>query len=163
MQLSNHSELITVLTELYTLFDDLAAIEPNILRLPPSDTSVHPASLFDADGATAAGFTPEAVLVISALPYLHDGDSSMGDDTIEMLGSTYPLNYLGLNEGGFELARDLPNDVCGDGDEKVILPSAFRLTWQHAYGWEYIYDVEKRAFILRFWKAHCCNTADAFL
>ena len=87
----------------------------------------------------------------------------MGDDTIEMLGSTYPLNYLGLNEGGFELARDLPNDVCGDGDEKVILPSAFRLTWQHAYGWEYIYDVEKRAFILRFWKAHCCNTADAFL
>jgi hypothetical protein len=36
MQLSNHSELISVMTELLILLVNLAIVKPGILRLPPS-------------------------------------------------------------------------------------------------------------------------------
>jgi hypothetical protein len=50
----DHGELISVLTELYTLLDTLSAMPSTIAALPPSDTGVHPPSDFDADGALAA-------------------------------------------------------------------------------------------------------------
>lgn len=78
MQLTRHSEIIAVLTELYTLLDTLAAISPDLSpRFPPSDTGVHPPSIFNADGARAAGFNDEAVMVLSALPYLDVGQQEM--------------------------------------------------------------------------------------
>jgi hypothetical protein len=65
----DHSELISVLTELYVLLDTLSAIPSASSDLPPPDTGVHPPSDFDADGALAAGFSPEAVRVLSMIPY----------------------------------------------------------------------------------------------
>lgn len=144
MPLSKHSELIAVMTELYTLFDDLVAIEPNIIHFPPSDTGVHPTTLFDAEGARAAEFAPEAVAVMSSLPYLHDGVHTLNGEAIEMLGSTWPLDYLGQDQGGFEAARELYEE----NDDTMILPSSFRLTWHNVHGWDYIYDTEKRVLNL---------------
>jgi hypothetical protein len=103
------------------------------LRLPPSDSGIHPATSFHADAALAAGFAPEAVAVMSALPYLHDFEQR----AIEIDGSTFPLSYLDLDEDDFTYKRELFSD------ENIMPPSAFRLTWQDVNGWEYIYDIDK--------------------
>jgi hypothetical protein len=137
MQLSKHAELIAVLTELWTLLDTLAIIKPEALQLPPSDTRLHPASSFHAEAALAAGFDPEAVAVMSALPYLHV-DSDMGQRAIEIEGSTFPLSYLHFDKDDFADTRELFFD-----DENLIPSSAFRLTWQDVNGWEYIYDTKR--------------------
>jgi hypothetical protein len=65
----DHSELISVLTELYTLLDTLSATPPLTAELPPSDTGMWPLEDFDADGAREAGFSEEAVRVLSMIPY----------------------------------------------------------------------------------------------
>ena len=68
MTLPNHSEIIGVLTELYSLLDTLAAISPDLTpRFPPPNTGVHPPTVFNADAARAAGFDAEAITVLSAL------------------------------------------------------------------------------------------------
>ena len=83
MQLSNHRELITVMTELWELVDTLAIVKPGAsLRRPPSDAGIHRAGSFDVDAALAAGFTPDAVTVMSALPYLHDSRPDMGQRAV---------------------------------------------------------------------------------
>jgi hypothetical protein len=139
MQLSNHNEIITVLTELYTLLDTLAAISPNLVRLPPTSTGVHPPHIFNATAARAAGFSPEAVTVLSALPYLDIGRHEI------MLGlqpSTYPLSYLGadLDEGYFSTWREMLES------EEPIPSSAIQLTWEEGgHGLVYIYDTETSA------------------
>lgn len=95
MQLAHHSEIIAVLTELYTLLDTLAAIPPDLSpRFPPSDSGVHPTRIFNAHAAKAAGFNDEAVLVLSALPCLPVGQHEM---LTALQPSTYPLSYLGLD------------------------------------------------------------------
>jgi hypothetical protein len=134
MHLSNHAELIAVLTELWTLLDMLAIVKPGALQLPPFDTGLHPLRSFHAEAALAAGFDPEAVAVMSALPYLHV-ESDMGQRAIEIAGSTFPLSYLHFDKDDFADNRELFFD-----DENLIPPSAFRLTWQDVNGWEYIYD-----------------------
>jgi hypothetical protein len=138
MQLSNHAKLIAILTELWTVFDTLAIIKPGALRLPPPDTGLHYASSFHAGAALAAGFDPEAVAVMSALPYLHDDDSRMGQRAIEIDGSTFPLSYLHFDEDDFRDFRELFFD-----DENLIPSSAFRLTWHDVNGCEYIYDTKE--------------------
>ena len=65
----DHSELISVLTEIYTLLDTLSATPPSSADLPPSDTGVWPPSDFDFETARAAGFSEEAVRVLSMIPY----------------------------------------------------------------------------------------------
>jgi hypothetical protein len=137
MQLSNHAELIAVLTELWTLLDTLAIIKSDALQLPPSDTRLHPARSFHADAALAAGFDPEATAVMSALPYLHV-KPDMGQRAIEIAGSTFPLSYLHYDEDDFRDIRELFFD-----DENLTPSSAFRLTWQDVNGWEYIYDTKQ--------------------
>lgn len=84
----DHSELISVLTELYVLLDTLSAIPSASSDLPPPDTGVHPPSDFDADGALAAGFSPEAVRVLSMIPY------PAYEQEIEP--RTTALSYLGM-------------------------------------------------------------------
>ena len=146
MQLSNHSELITVMAELWELVDTLAIVKPGAsLRRPPSDTGIHRAGSFDVDAALAAGFTPDAVTVISALPYLHDSRPDMGQRAVEICGSTFPLSYLDFDEDQFAEQREIFADP-----EILILPSAFRLTWQDVNGWEYIYDTEKSIILSLF-------------
>lgn len=65
----DHGELISVLTELYTLLDTLSATPPMTADLPPSDTGLWPPEDFDANGAREAGFSEEAVRVLSMIPY----------------------------------------------------------------------------------------------
>jgi hypothetical protein len=137
MQLSNHAELIAVLTELWTLLDTLAIIKPGALELPPSDTGLHPASSFDTNAALAAGFDPEAVAVMSALPYLY-AEPDMGQRSTEILCSTFPLSYLHFDEDDFADIRELLFN-----DENLIPSSAFRLTWHDVNGWDYIYDTKE--------------------
>lgn len=130
----NRGELADVMTELWTLLDELAIVEPGALRLPLSDTRVHPPSSFHADFALAAGYSSEAVAVMSSLPYLHDD----AQRAIEIAGSTFPLSFLHSDEYDFSYRREM------FADDNIMPPSAFRLTWQDVNGWEYIYDTEKR-------------------
>jgi hypothetical protein len=139
MHLSNHTEIITVLTELYTLLDTLAAISPNLVRLPSTSTGIHPPSIFNATAAHAAGFSSEAVTVLSALPYL---DVSRHEIMLGLQPSTYPLSYLGadLDEVYFSTWREMLDN------EEPMPPSAIQLTWEEGgHGMVYIYDTETSA------------------
>ena len=133
MHLSDHRELINVMTELRSLFDTIAIVEPGALRFPPPDTGIHPTSVFQADAALAAGFDPEAVVVMSVLPYLYHDDW----DPFEFEGSTFPMSYLHSDKGGFAISREMFSN------DNIMPPSAFRLTWQDVNGWDYIYDTER--------------------
>lgn len=145
MQPSKHNELVAVMTELWELLDLLAIVKPGAsLQQPPSDTGVYHADRFNVDAAFAAGFTPEAVKVMSALPYLHDSEPDMGQPAVEICGSTFPLSYLDFDEEQFADQREIFADP-----DNLILSSSFRLTWQDVNGWEYIYDTEK-SIILSF-------------
>ncbi|KAM0698844.1 hypothetical protein Q7P36_000888 [Cladosporium allicinum] len=146
MQLSNHGELIAVMTELWTLLDTLAVVEPGALRLPPPDTGYHPTSAFHADAALAAGFHPEAAAVMSALPYIHTEDW----DPFELEGSTFPMSYLHSDEGGFAISREMFSD------DNIMPPSALRLTWQDVNGWDCIYDTEKSQSTLSIFPTQMC-------
>ena len=61
MTISEHSELISVLTELYTLLNTLAAAPSNALVLPTSGSGTH--TEFNAGAAKEGGFSDEAVEV----------------------------------------------------------------------------------------------------
>lgn len=92
MHLSSHGEIIGVLTELHSLLDTLAAIEPCLApQFHPPDTGIHPPTVFNADAACAAGFDAESVEVLSALPYLNVRDHEMHT---ALQPNTYPISYL---------------------------------------------------------------------
>jgi hypothetical protein len=126
-----HHEVISVLTELYTLLDTLAAIPPDTLRLPPADTGVHPT--FNADAASEGGYSLEAVQALSALPYVYGG---------AIIGPSTSTNYFlrPTNDGeDFEQDREMMYD------DNLAPPSAIQLTdSEGGYGCIYIYDAEKR-------------------
>jgi hypothetical protein len=136
MRLSRHGEIVSVLTELYSLLDTLAAVEPQLApQFPPPDTGVHSPTAFNADAARAAGFSAEAITVLSALPYLNVGDHEMHT---ELQPSTYPISYLGsdLNEDDFSCRREMLED-------DLMPPSAIQLTWEEGgCGLVYIYDTK---------------------
>lgn len=95
---SPHAELITALTDLYTLLDTLATIPPDSIHLPP-----HAPGEFNVDTARAAGYAPEALNLLEALPYL---DFKL-ERELEILPNTDPSTYLGrtADEGFFESHR----------------------------------------------------------
>ncbi|ROV96763.1 hypothetical protein VMCG_07905 [Cytospora schulzeri] len=141
-----HAELIDALTELYTLLDILGALPPansysdsesptinvNVnIFLPP-----HTAGSVNADAAGAAGFAPEAVSLMSALPFLAGDHTYKHGSGCELMPSTYALSYLGedLDEGDFEWRRELLSDG-------LMPPTALKLTQSAVYGVEWIYDV----------------------
>ncbi|KAI7336593.1 hypothetical protein KC315_g2678 [Hortaea werneckii] len=131
MSLQTHWEIIDVLTELYVLLDTLAAVPPNLLRLPPADTGTHPPDVFNAEVASAAGFSSEAVKVLSALPYL------VG--SFQIAPSTATMDYCDqdADEGVFEVSREMMYDG------NLAPPSAIQLTASEGgYGCIYIYDTE---------------------
>ncbi|KAF2766538.1 hypothetical protein EJ03DRAFT_338317 [Teratosphaeria nubilosa] len=82
-----HGEIISALTELYTLLDRLGAIEPNIVRLPP-----HALDALNRTAALAAGYAPEAVELMGRLPYLANED-------VELMPSTVPINHISPQAG----------------------------------------------------------------
>ncbi|RWA06399.1 hypothetical protein EKO27_g8710 [Xylaria grammica] len=67
---TNHSELIIALQELYTLLADLGAVPAESVRLPDPNTGTHPAGAINTEAAEAAGYAPETVTLMTALPYL---------------------------------------------------------------------------------------------
>jgi hypothetical protein len=134
MSHSAHYELISTLTELYTLLDTLAAISPNTLRLPPAYTGVHPT--FNAEAAREGGYSPEAVEALSKLPYVYGG---------ALVGlSTCTNYYLGPNRDGEDFEQDREMMYY----ENLALPSAIQLTGSEGgYGCIYVYDAETRPLI----------------
>jgi hypothetical protein len=134
--LAGHREIIEVLTRLYTLLDSLAAIEPHLApRFSSSASGFHSPTVFNAEAASAAGFSAEAVIVLSALPYLDVGEHEMHT---ELQPSTYPISYLGsdLNKNDFSSRRELLED-------DLMPPSAIQLTWEEGgCGIAYIYDAD---------------------
>ncbi|KAI1428294.1 hypothetical protein F5Y12DRAFT_732989 [Xylaria sp. FL1777] len=129
---TTHGELISVLLELYTLLTGLGAVPAENLYLPDPNTGTHPTGALNTAAAAAAGFAPEAVQLMNALPYLTADRHEM---YVELLGSTYPVTYLGedLDEGYFLGSRELLNDV-------EMTPTAVQLTWSEIYGTVFIYD-----------------------
>lgn len=132
MALSDHSELIATVTELKVLLDTLAGIDPDTLCLPPRDTGVHPSDIFNADAATAAGFTSEAVLVLSAIPYFTCG-ARFGHSVTEKI-------YIGsgCDQNSFKGCREV------FGRDVMMPPEVVPLTDSDGgYGIIYIYDTKK--------------------
>lgn len=102
--LPDHNKLISVLFELYTLFDTLSAVPFTSAALTAPDTGVHAPGDFDAEGACAAGFSQEVVRVLSMIPY--------PGYEIEIQPQTRALSYLGRAD--FEKERDLIYGYIGE-------------------------------------------------
>lgn len=91
--LPDHSEITNVLTELYSLLNTLAAIEPRLApQFPTSDSGFHSPTIFNAEAATVAGFSAEAITVLSALSCVDVGEHEMQTG---LQPSTYSISHLG--------------------------------------------------------------------
>ncbi|KAI1149429.1 hypothetical protein F4825DRAFT_430435 [Nemania diffusa] len=137
-----HSDLINTLRAFYGLLADLGITSKEHIILPNPRTGTHSEDVFNAAAAREAGYTPEAVAVLSALlPYLNTDAHEM---FFELLPSTCPSTYVGedCDEGYFRGAREMLNDV-------EMPPTAIRLTRSEIYGTVFIYDVESSKVIAR--------------
>jgi len=94
----DHSELVEVLTELLGLLDNLVAIEPGSLLYPQPDTGVHAPRTINTTAASIAGYSDQAITLMSLLPYLQDYEFQIGP-------STHMVDYAYYNEGGFSEER----------------------------------------------------------
>ncbi|CAM1511380.1 Fc.00g088930.m01.CDS01 [Cosmosporella sp. VM-42] len=137
-----HANLIQALTEFYSVFVQLAYVEPSFLTFPNSSIA---AEYFNAAAALEAGFLPEVVELVPQLPFLHVDNR---EGALEIMPSTDPVTYLGkdfngeiFRAGEFENLRLL--DL--EGMEDVYIPShSFRLSRQNIYGVTLIYNTETR-------------------
>jgi hypothetical protein len=138
----DHSELVEVLTELLVLLDMLVAIEPRTLLYPQPDTGVHVPGTINTTAASIAGYSTQAITLMSSLPYLQDYDFQIGH-------STHLVDYAYYTEDGFTDQRI----VYGEDGEEFMHPSAVQLTsGESIYGLRRIYDVDKSKTIY-----HHCN------
>lgn len=129
---SDHGELASVLTGLYTLLDTLAAIPDNANILLPSDSGIYPADISDTNAARQAGFSDEAVHALSIVPYLEDG--TLGP-------RTFPQSYSGPDADPKELRR--LRQMFYD-EENLTPPSAMQLTFSEGgHGVVYVYDSDQ--------------------
>ncbi|KAI0410791.1 hypothetical protein F5X98DRAFT_384896 [Xylaria grammica] len=126
---TNHSELIIVLQELYTLLADLGAVPAESVRLPDPNTGTHPAGAINTEAAEAARYAPETVTLMTALPYLAVAGG------YELVPDTYSMNYLGkyLDKYSFHSFRQFP-------EIDRLLPTALQLTRFDRGGVMFIYD-----------------------
>ena len=143
MSSSDHSELYSTLSELWTLLDTLAAVPPNIVTLPPADTGTHPPTEFNADSARAGGFTEEAIAVLASLPYLQY--------PLEIQPSTSPRCFLGADLDGrdFEETREMIEDDPIAGSAIVLTESSAGIGCYHVYDTEKGRRSHVRANVLR--------------
>lgn len=134
MSLSQHIEIISTLTELYTILFTSGAIASDLLLLPDPATGLHPPDTINSAAALSAGFSQEVVDLLCALPYLNVDEHELH---LELLPSTFPITYRGndLDEGYFESQRSMLND-------EVMPPHALKLTHNELHGLEFIYDVK---------------------
>ncbi|KAF2766546.1 hypothetical protein EJ03DRAFT_330044 [Teratosphaeria nubilosa] len=133
---SPHSELIGALIELYTVLHTLAAIPPNLVRLPS-----HPPGALKKDAALATGYDPEAVELMNSIPYL-DVDANENSPEFQFIPCTDPANLIhpGVGPGYFKCHRRMYQD-------EAMPPTAVRLTMSDLYGTELIYDVSTSEFL----------------
>lgn len=138
----DHSELVEVLTELLDLLDALVAIESESLLYPESDTGVHAPGTINATAARTAGYSTQAITLMSSLPYLQHRDFQVGP-------STHMVSYAQQDEGGFEAERIM----YVESGEEYMAPSAVQLTsGESIYGLWRIYDTNKSKTT-----SHCRN------
>jgi hypothetical protein len=138
---SDHHELFSVPEELYTLLDQLAVVLPFVAIFPPPETGIHAASDFNADSARDAGFSDEAVKVVSSMPYL--------DYPLELQPCAIAVTYYGMDQSDFEDVRKLIAGLDGE----LAPPSIIKLTDSLAsMGVQYMYDAETSAFAHIYWK-----------
>jgi hypothetical protein len=138
---SDHHELFSVLEEFYTLLDQLAVVLPFVAILPPPETGIHAAGDFNADSARAAGFSDEAVKVLSSMPYL--------DYPLELQPCAIALTYYGMDQSDFEDVRELIPGLNGE----LAPPSIIKLTDSSAsMGVQYMYDAETSTFAHVYWR-----------
>lgn len=149
---NTHAELVDALTEFYTLLDTLGGFlfpDPSSATNAPATADApvqqqqqqqhvllppHPPGSINTDAALEAGFAPEAVALLSALPYLADDNQDF-----DLLPSTHPLSYLGadMDRIGFEGLREMLYD-------QLLPPTTIKLTGSSVYGVEWLYDVRTR-------------------
>ncbi|GAB7322535.1 hypothetical protein MBLNU13_g03458t2 [Cladosporium sp. NU13] len=130
----DHSELVEVLTELLGLLDDLVAIEPNTLLYPQPDTGLHVPGTINATAASVAGYSTQAITLMSSLPYLQHSEFQIGP-------STHMVTYANQDEGGFEEERIM----YVESGEELMSSSAVQLTsGESIYGLWRIYDTDKK-------------------
>lgn len=126
-QQEDHSELVTVLTELLALLGNLAAVP---------DTSIHLPGAINTTAARAAGYSEHVIELMSSLPYLNDSQFHVGE-------TTHMVSYIDRDEAGFEEERIQYDDALNI--KYVMPPSAIQLT--RGEGWFggiwRIYDTDK--------------------
>ncbi|KAJ6783552.1 hypothetical protein PWT90_07706 [Aphanocladium album] len=131
-----HRELFSVLVELYNLQVQLGNIAPSALIIPTD-------AVFNRDAALQAGYTEEAVKVMSNLPYL-----SSEEDGFEVFPSTFVERYAEEpNEDvyAYQVLRALDNEPF---EGVYIPPSYIRLTRQNTCGSVFLYDTDTGIFVL---------------
>ncbi|ROV88189.1 hypothetical protein VSDG_09263 [Cytospora chrysosperma] len=96
----------------------------------------HPAGSINTEAAVAAGFAPEVVSLMSALPFLADDHAYNHGSGCELMTSTHALSYLGedLDKSDFEWRREMLKDG-------LMPPTALKITQSDVYGVEWVYDV----------------------
>lgn len=129
--MQDHSELVAVLTEFYTLLDDLAILEPDSVTWPSPETGLHPPGLINDTSAGGAVYYPEAINMMHALPILENAG-------LEIAPSTRVISYTGVET---DVAAFLDYRVML-GDEENLMPgSAVQLSWGDSiYGIHFICD-----------------------
>lgn len=120
-QQEDHSELVTVLTELLALLDNLAAVNSSSVLYPLPDSGT---GATNTTAARAAGYSENVIKLMSSLPYLNDGHFHVGE-------TTHMVSYIDRDEAGFAEERIQYDDALNI--KYVMPPSAIQLT--RGEGW----------------------------
>ena len=123
---SDHHEIASALTALYTMMDSLVLLSNDHIFLPP-----HPDHMFNAENALEAGFSQEAVDALQQIPYLATG-------SVEFLPSTNAICWV--NEDPDVEFYHNKRDNLPDFIYKPVLPSAIYISSLGLYRYVFIYN-----------------------
>ncbi|KAJ4393380.1 hypothetical protein N0V93_002590 [Gnomoniopsis smithogilvyi] len=133
--MSRHANLISSMSELYHLLVQLAVIDATLL-VTPDDAII---KIFSRKAALEAGYTSEAVNLMSKLPYLAVGDITWGEP--ELKRSTVPVDYYCRdNTGHFQALRWMDDDL--ENEDNMIPGHSIKMTEHENYGYSLIYNTE---------------------
>lgn len=137
---ANHTNLITTLTNFYTLLKDLTILPPHELLLPTSPTNTIPSAdpAVYSSAALAAGYNPAIIDLVARLPQL----KTCTTDGEWLLYSTYFRNFL--KDWGWD--REIYELVDEEGEGKMWPPDVLCLTRSNRYGVLLGYEVESGEF-----------------
>lgn len=123
-----HQPLFKALTELYTLHIQLGHLPESALITPNED------SVFNRTAALEAGYTAEAVRVMSRMPYLEA-------EWYEALPNTHVQNYISSGRESVEAYRERREVFANPG---VVVPGhVLGVTTQIGPGYTYLYDTDR--------------------